>query len=204
MTENKLARAISYLFHPLLIPSYVLMLLLNFDSLLSHPAPLSYKLTMLGMVALTTLFFPLFLTWLLSRLQIIHSVMMNHREERIYPILSVAVFYYLTWFLIRDVHISNLFSYYLLGATLLAVLSLMANFFFKISLHTVAAGSVAGLFLGLSLNFGVNLYVEIFSAILLAGIIGYARLKLMTHRPPEIYTGFMMGMVVMSLLMLLL
>jgi hypothetical protein len=46
--------------------------------------------------------------------------------------------------------------------------------------------------------------VEVPATILLAGVIGYARLKSDSHEPAEIYSGFAMGVVVMTLLMILL
>ena len=203
MIETKLARVISYVFHPLLVPSYILLLILNLDSFLSRSLPIQYKLALAGVVFLTTLVFPLFLTWMLYRLRIISSVLLTSKEERIYPILAISVFYYLTYFLLRDIHISAIFSYYMLGATLLAIVSLIVNFYRKISLHMIGAGSFTGLFLGLSLNFGINLHTEILSGILLAGIIGTARLSSDSHRPTEIYSGFVMGVVVMTTLMVL-
>jgi hypothetical protein len=204
MTETKLARMISYVFHPLMIPSYVLLLLLNLDSFLSYTLPVSYKITLVGVVLLTTVLFPLFLTWMLYRLRIISTVFMTSKEERIFPILAISVFYYVTYFLLRGIHLSTIFSYYMLGATLLAILSLVVNFYRKISLHMIGAGSFTGLFLGLSLKFGINLNTEICSGILLAGIIGFARLKSNAHQPAEIYSGFLMGVVVLMMLMILL
>ncbi|MEI7726041.1 MAG: hypothetical protein WCK09_13115 [Bacteroidota bacterium] len=204
MIETKLARAISYIFHPLLIPIYTLLLLLNLNSFLSVSLPFSYKLTLGGVVFLTTVLFPLFLSWMLARLNIISSVFMNTKEERIYPILAISVFYYLTYFLLRGVHVSTIFSYYMLGATLLSILALIINFYRKISLHMIGIGGFIGLFLGLSLNFGINLNTEIFTGILLGGIIGFARLKENSHHPAEIYSGFLMGAVVMTLLISLL
>ena len=204
MIETKLARAISYVFHPLLMPPYVLFLLLNLNSFLSRSLPFSYKMTLVGVAFITTVLFPLFLTWMLLRLRIISSVFMTRKEERIYPILSIAVFYYLTYFLLRGIHISAIFSYYMLGATLLAILSLAVNFYRKISLHMIGIGGFTGLFLGLSLNFGINLNTEMIAGILLAGIIGFARLKSNSHQPAEIYTGFLMGVLVMTVLMTLL
>ena len=204
MIETKLARVISVIFHPLLIPSYILMFLLNLNSLLSRSLPFSYKITLVGVVFLTTVLFPLFLTWMLYRMRIISSFFMTKREERIYPILAISVFYYLTYFLLRGIHISTIFSFYMLGASLLAILSLAANFYLKISLHMIGIGSFTGLFLGLSLNFGINLNSAIFSGILLAGITGFARLKTNSHQPAEIYSGFGMGVVVITLLTVLL
>lgn len=204
MTGTKLARVISYIFHPLLFPSYILLLLLNLNSFLSRSLPFAFKISLVSVVFLTTVLFPLFLTWLLFRLKIISSFFLTRREERVYPILTISVFYYLTYFLLSGIHISTLFNYYMLGATLLAMLSLIVNFYWKISLHMIGIGSFAGFFLGLTLDFGINLYTEMFAGILLAGIIGFARLKSNSHQPAEIYTGFVMGVLVMTALIILL
>jgi hypothetical protein len=199
--ETKLSRGLSFVFHPLLIPAYVLLMLFNLDGFIARSLPLSYKMILLGVVILTTVLFPLFLTWMLYRLKIISSMFIPRREERVYPILAISVFYYITYFLLSGIHISNIFSYYMLGATLLATLVLMVNFYMKISLHMVGIGSFTGLFLGLSLNFGISLNTQIIAGILLGGIIGFARLKSGSHQPADIYTGFLTGVVVMTLLL---
>jgi hypothetical protein len=204
MNDSRLARVISYVFHPVLMPTYILLLLLNLNSMLSLALPLSYKMALAGVVVLTTVLFPLFVTWMLLRLNIISSVFMTRKEERIYPVLAISVFYYLTYFLLRGIHISIIFSYFMLGATLLSILTLVINFYRKISMHMIAAGSFTGLFLGLSLHFGLNLNAEILTGILLAGIIGFARLKSDSHQPAEIYSGYLMGVVVMTVLIFLL
>jgi len=202
--ETKVARGITFLIHPLLIPTYVLLVLLNLNVFVSHSVPITYRLALTGMVFLTTFVFPLFFTWLLYRLEMISSLLLIRREERIYPILAISIFYYATYYLLKGIHLSTIFSYYMLGATLLALLSLVINFYGKISLHMVATGSFTGLLLGLSLNFGVNLNSEICATIVVAGIVGYARLKSGMHKPAEIYSGFAVGAIVMTLLIILL
>ena len=92
----------------------------------------------------------------------------------------------------------------MLGATLLSIMSLVVNFYRKISLHMIGIGGFTGLFLGLALNFGINLTIEVTAAIMLAGVIGFARLKSDSHDPAEIYSGFIMGALTMTLLMMLL
>ncbi|MEI7661528.1 MAG: hypothetical protein WCK34_05000, partial [Bacteroidota bacterium] len=77
------------------------------------------------------------------------------------------------------------------------------NFYFKISLHMIGIGSFTGFFTGLSLHFGINFTPEILSGIIVAGIIGYARLKTDSHDANEIYSGFAMGAVTMTLLLIL-
>lgn len=204
MTDSKLARAISYIFHPVLAPLYVLLLLLNLGEFRSHSLPFSYKLALAGVVFLTTVLSPLILTWVMTRLRIITSVFMTTKEERLYPILVISLFYYLTYYLLKGIQVAAIFNYYMLGATLLAILSLAASFFRKISLHMIGIGGYTGFFLGLALNSATDFTAEILAGILLAGIIGFARLKSDSHQPAEIYSGFAMGTVVMSVLILLL
>ncbi len=202
--ETKIARGISYVFHPLLIPCYTLLLLLNIDTLVSRSIPFSYQMILMGVVLLTTLLIPLVLTWFLYKLRLISSFFLVTKEERIYPILSISVFYYATWYMLKGIPFSTIFSYYMLGATLLTILSLIITFYRKISLHMIGAGGFTGLFLGLSLNFGLNFNAEVLTGIMLSGIIGFARLKSNSHDPAEIYSGFFMGVVTMTLLMILL
>jgi hypothetical protein len=202
--EMKIARMISYLFHPLMVPCYILILLLNINNTASVLVPLNYKLMISGVVILMTVILPLCFTWLLVKLQYISSVYMATQEDRVYPIISLAVFYYATYYLLKEVHVTAIFSYYMLGATLIAILSLIINFYRKISLHMLAMGSFTGLFVGLSLQFGINFTPEIIIGILLAGVVGYSRLKSNTHQPSEIYSGFLTGTVVLAALLFLL
>lgn len=202
--ENRLAKGISCAFHPLLIPCYVLLLLLNINSSNSLMVPVSYKMILLGIVLLTTFLFPLFLTYLLLRLQVISSFFLHRKEERVFVILAVSIFYYLTYYLLKGVHLSVIFSYFMLGCTILAILTLVVNFYFRISFHMIGIGSVTGLFMGISLKFGINFNGVLFASILTAGMIGYARLKLNAHNPAEIYSGYFMGAIMLTLLIILL
>jgi len=202
--ETRFARIVSYLFHPLWIPFFNLLLLLNLDVFLQHQVPLHFKLILTGTVFLTTIVIPLALTGFLYRLKLIGSLFLATKEERVYPVLSVTVFYYVTYYLLHGTHVSAIFGYYMLGATLLAIMTLIINFYYKISLHMIALGSFTGFFLGLSLNFGINFTTEVITGIVVAGITGVARLKAASHGPSELYTGFAMGVITMTVLMLIL
>ena len=198
--EMKLTRVITFILHPLLMPVYILALLLEMNNYSGMTIPLYYKLLLTGVVMLMTVILPLIFTWFLRRLEFIRSFYMPTKEERVYPILSVVVFYYATFYLLRDVSISGIFSYYMLGATLVTVVVLIINFYRLISLHATGIGSIAGLFLGLMLNFRINFLPEIIAAVMLAGIIGYARIKQGAHQPSEIYSGFVIGATVLTIL----
>lgn len=202
--KDKLAGGISYFFHPLMIPLYVLLMLLGLNSFFSLLVPLSFKLALTGIVVLTTVLFPLIITFLLRRLKIISSFYLEQKEDRIFPILCSAVFYYLTYYLLKRVQFASLFSYFMLGVTLLAIIALVLTFYSKISLHMIGMGSLTGLFLGLTLNFGPHFLNLFFIGVLCSGLVGFARLYLNAHKPAEIYSGFFLGVMVLSILIMLL
>ena len=201
--QNLLARGISYLLHPLLIPVYILLLLLNTGDTGTLMIPFSYKITLFGMVALTTVLFPLFLTFLLFRFRLISSIYLDQREERVYLILAVAIFYYLTYYLLKGVSLSIIFNYFMLGSALLALVTLILNFYFKVSLHMIGVGSLCGLLLGISIKYGIRAEIPLYLSILASGITGFARLQLYAHRPSEIYWGYFLGVTGMALMILL-
>ena len=201
--ENKIAGVISYLFHPLLIPLYTLLFLLNMNVYFALIIPGSFKLFLIGVILLTTMLIPLGFFFLLHRRKLIISFFMETREERIYPLLVTGIFYYLTYYLLKGFHISPIFSFYMLGATFLVVLALVINFYRKISLHMLGVGGAFGMMLGLSFNLSLDLIYFVLTALLLSGGVGFARLQTGSHKPSEIYSGFLLGAVVMFLLFFL-
>ena len=202
--DDRIARSLSFLFHPLLIPTYILLTLLKFDRLYTVLLTWQVSLLIIGTVVVTTLVFPLLLIFIMYRIKLISSLYMPLREERIFPLITIAIFYYLTFYLLKELYLPNCFQLFLLGASVIALISLIATFFFRISLHMTALGATSGLFLGMTvISGGVGLLLMIISVII-SGMVGSARLKLNAHQPSEVYSGWLMGAVVMSLACLLL
>jgi hypothetical protein len=202
--EDRLARLFTILFHPLFIPFSMLMILFNINAYFAILIPLKAKYLLTGMVFLTTILFPLLLVFLFYRLKLIKSFYLESKEERIYPLLATAIFYYLTYYILKSFTISFIFSYYMLGSTFLTICALIISFYRKISLHMIGVGGMIGLLMGLSISRNIDLMWFIIPAILLAGILGFARIKSNSHKPSEIYSGFLVGAGVMFLLFIFL
>lgn len=201
--ELKTAGMISVLLHPILLPFYLLVFLLFGFRYEFTEVPLQLKLLLTGVVIFTTLLLPLFFIWILRRTGYIRSFRMVSREERPYPLIIMAIFYYATYYVIRDVPVSPVFNLFLPGASLLAGLTAVISLFSRISLHMTGLGGICGLFYGLALHPGLPVVPEMIIAILIAGITGYARLAPGEHTPREIYSGFGTGLVCMTLVMLM-
>jgi hypothetical protein len=66
-------------------------------------------------------------------------------------------------------------------------------------MHMTALGAVAGLFFGMTIQSGGYSLILLLGAILVAGLTASARLKLNAHQPAEVYSGWLMGAVIMCL-----
>ncbi len=201
--ERKIASIISHVFHPLLMPTYLMAVLLNLHTYFALVIPFEAKWRLLLLIFAITFAFPLLLTYLMLRIRMIRSFEMRSREERVFPLITTVIFFYLAYHLIKGVNISPVYSYFAIGATLIAVITLILNFFWKISIHMLGQGAVFGTLLGISLTFYVNIPGLLFLSIIIAGITGYARLKLEAHKPLEVYTGFLGGAIIMLILFLM-
>jgi hypothetical protein len=202
--EDRIARVFTVVFHPLFIPFYMLLLLLNLNTHFAVIIPVKAKYLLSGLVFLTTVLFPLLFVFLFYRVKLIKSFQLASKEERIYPLLVAAIFYYLTYYLLKRFSVSFIFSYYMLGSTFLTICALIISFYRKISLHMIGIGGMIGLLMGISINLGLDLTWFLVPAILLAGMLGFARLKSNSHKPSEVYSGFLVGAGIMFLLFIFL
>ncbi len=200
--EIKVSKTLSVVFHPLLIPTYTLLIIFNLNVFFSMIIPQAAKWQILGMIFLITFIFPLFMVILFQRIGIIKSLYMKTKEERTLPYLMTIIFYYLASYLLKQLQISPIFYYFILGSTFLIIITLIINFFWKISIHMIGIGGMFGTLMGLSFLFMIDIPFLIILLVLCSGITGFARLKLNAHNPAQIYSGFLLGTSFMLLLFL--
>ncbi len=196
--ENKIAKIISYFFHPIFLPVYCIFLLLNLKSYFSFEIVFNARLMLLSFVATTTIIFPLLIIYLMKRQGYIQSFQMKNLQERRYPYLITAIFYILTYNMFRQLQLPDIYILYMMGASFLLIIIVIINIWWKISTHMVGIGGVTGLAIGIAIKMGIDLMFPIIIITFIAGIIGFARLKLNSHKPSEIYAGFIVGVIVMT------
>ncbi len=194
---TKIANIISFILHPLFIPTYALLLLFNLNFYVSFLIPYSSKLLIVGNIFILTFIFPLLSIFVFLKTGVIKTLQMETKEERTFPFLIITVFYYLTYYLLRQLHFPQIIYLFILGAVILAIISLIINIWWKISIHMVGMGAFLGVFLILSLKLMINIHFLILLLILLSGLVGFSRLKLNMHSSAQVYVGFFVGLLIM-------
>lgn len=190
------AIVVSWLLHPLFIPLYASYFLLfihpSYFSGFSEPS----KKQVLLITVLNTVMFPVISTMLLKALGFIDSFFMTSRRDRIIPYIICNIFFFWTYtvFHKQEIYPSILASFWL-GVFLACSAALMANIYFKISMHTIGVGGITGLFLFIALQHSMLMTWPFAFVILISGMVATARLMITDHTEKEIYSGFFVGLV---------
>lgn len=192
--EKKVSLFLSYVFQPLLMPSFVFVFLL-FGTPSANSLSQGIKIYILGLILMTTFVIPL-LTLLVLKIQLkLSSIDMIDRKERIIPFLSISILYTITSFLFyRNLDLKEELVMAMFCITASVVLLAITTSFWKISAHMIGLSGLIGIILAYSINSpNVQLLQLLSGLILITGAVGSSRLFLNIHRPIEIFGGFILG-----------
>lgn len=121
------------------------------------------------------------------------DITMPSSRDRIIPLLSSAISYYLGSILLGRVNIFPVFKLFLLASVLVIIAMLFISYKWKISNHMAAIGGLGGTIFALAFRSGLNPVYPILLVILLSGLIGTARLILEKHTIGQIIAGYILG-----------
>lgn len=149
-------------------------------------------------LAILTIGFPLFSVLLMKWLGFIDSFEMKDKKERFIPMIAIATFLLWTYFMFRPGTNTLTSSDSLLGNMLLGcVAAIFIAFPFysvlKVSFHTIGMGGVIGMLFNMMPYTDFNVMGILIAAILVAGLVGAARLYLNAHSEREVFYGYAIG-----------
>ncbi len=211
---RSIAYVVSVIFHPLLILTYMLILLLLINPYLfgvSDISEPSSKLLVLR-IFLSSFFIPFFSISMLRFLGMIESMEMKDKQERIGPYIITGLFYtWIFWNAFNSQQIPTAYAMFVLGSVIGLFLAFIINIFTKISAHAVGMGGLVGMVLitmfmfsyvtdSFTINFWVigavqmNMTMLLMVVLILAGLVGSSRLILKAHEPADLYGGYLVGL----------
>lgn len=200
-TSNKALRAFatiaSYILHPVFLPIIMAWAIYTIS-------PVTFAqydrraLTMLFVqLALSTIFFPVLIVLLLKGLGFINSILLKTQKERIVPLLGTMMCYWWVSHVFKNVDAPLILQVLMRGSYWGIIVLFICSIFFKISMHTMAAGGMLGVLIVLLIMSPVSMTIPLFLGIIIAGISGTSRLLLGAHTQFEIWTGYIFGVLSM-------
>lgn len=198
--QNIIVRSLAYffsvVFHPLFIPLYVIVFLIY-----CHPSYFtginSYtKMQLLLATFLNTVFFPAFAILIMKGLGFIKSVFLHTQQDRIGPYLSSMIFYF--WmarvFFKFEPQLPLVLASFMTAVFLTTAVALIANIFYKISMHAIGCGGIIGIFIILMNSNTMLMTWPLSTAFLITGLVCTSRLLISNHTSKEIYMGLFVGL----------
>ena len=189
-----IAHLLSYVLHPLFIPTYFflfLMQVLPFEFVGITEWQLKMRLFS---VAWLTAFFPAFAVFLLWRLKLSDSIFLRTQKERIIPYVITMFFYWWMYYLSRnftDQPIALKFFY--LGIFVASAIGMTVNNFMKVSLHAMGIAGLTTAVILVSVFYPVNNGIWVLLAVLLTALVISARLVVSDHTNKELVVGLFIG-----------
>lgn len=191
------AHMISYIFHPIFIPLYLITILLFLPVPEFRNYPIYFKYYIIVFVFLLDVVMPLTSISLMKKYGVISSFHIEKAEERTKPYLLLFFLYSITaisFMSIPGIHPIIPFAF-ILSALMIIVVNFI-NRFIKISAHSVSMAAVASWFYILDQLFEINFSEVIIITVILLGVVMSSRLFLQVHTPREVYWGSLVGIVI--------
>ena len=203
---QQIAKTISWIFLPLFMPIYALLLTLYVPSheldiinpsLFYMENELKSQILFLFVVFVTIAPGVSFI--LMYKRGLLSSVEMEKRKERLFPLFIMLSYCLLLFFLFYKKAPNYFLPIYIyllpLTGAIVALLCIILTFKFKISLHAAGAGIFAGYICAFANNQIEFHSSMIIGSILCSGCVLSARLYLNKHTPNQVYLGWSLAFV---------
>ena len=186
----------SYIFHPLFISLYGTWFLAFVHPRYFSGVSMHEKIYILIRVAYIMIFFPLVTVFLLRKLNFIKSFFLHTQQDRIIPYIACGIYFFWMYIVFRnDTNMPNIVTGFMLGIFLSSSAALIANIYYKISMHAIGMGGLLGLFLIVMWQNTMLMTWAFSLALLITGMVCTSRLIISDHKPKDIYMGLLVGLI---------
>ncbi len=193
--DEALPNVLSVVFHPLLMPMVGTLFILFFSGLYITTLPIQAKKIIVLIIALCTLAFPLMLLLFYWKRRWISNLYLSERQQRVMPMIFTAIFYYIAYRTLHSLHTPLVIQKFVLASTITVFVASVISLRWKISLHGIGIGGITGMLAALS-TVSPMMVPALLGAIMLSGVIGYARIRLNAHTPAQYYIGTLLGFII--------
>ena len=194
----KTANIISHLFHPLLMATYGCLIVFFglTDTIYFIFTPFKLKLVLTFTIFFFFFLLPVLNLLILYKLGYVSSLMVENRKERTFPLLMTSLCYFGLFYMIYDFNIWPAIKLFILGGGLCIFFAAIVTLWWQISAHMIGIGGLIGALFAICYFMQMPILMAICACLIIAGCIGFARLKLNAHTPAQVYVGFIFGCLV--------
>lgn len=199
---KKVASVISYLFHPLIIPTIATWVFMNIASYWFMLTDRGVYIV-LAVVFIFTFLLPAVSVPLYLYFRLANRPEMETGRERVFPLIFTMLYYYGCFYMLNSLPLPGFYKGFILASIIIIALVLIITIFWKISAHLAAIGGFAGGLIAFSLRHDAMVIYYIMAVILISSIVAVARLIKEAHNPLQVYAGWGVGFLVSFIFVML-
>ncbi|BEG99909.1 hypothetical protein [Bacteroides sedimenti] len=188
---NTIARIISGIFNPFIVPFLAFMALFFFSYL--SMLPLTYRLVVLGVVYAFTILMPTLTIFFFRKINGWGMRAFRDRKKRFVPYILTILSYIACLVMMVKMNLPRYMTGIIVASLIAMIVCILLNLKWKISEHMTAIGGVVGGLIAFSFLVNYNPLFWLSFFILASGCLGTARIVLKHHTLPEVLTGFLIG-----------
>ena len=192
-TLIRTAKVISAVFTPFSIPFLAFLVLFIFSYL--RIMPLQYKLIVLGVVYCFTILMPTLTIFIFRKINGFSPEELVERKRRYIPFILTITSYVFCLLMMHRLNIPWYMTGIILSALVVMIICVIVNLKWKLSEHMAGAGAVNRGLVAFSALFSYNPVWWLCLFILVAGVLGTARIILRHHTLGEVMGGFAVGLI---------
>lgn len=190
------AKVISYIFHPLFVPVYIIWFLISFRSGVFAGFSAFEKMLALLRFVIMYSFFPLVTILLAKGLGFINSIFLKTQKDRIIPYIVCNIYYFWMAYVLRNQpQFSGPIVQLAMAIFIASSIGLILNTFMKVSMHAISIGVMLMFMSILAATLAVNFTLYLSIAVLIGGVVCTSRLLVSDHTSKEVYAGLLLGAV---------
>ena len=191
---HRLSTFISYFFHPIFLNFYVVVLFLFVHPYTASKMQGNARILHVIILFVNMVFLPLILLLFLKWRKLISSYQIPIRGERGLLYLMLGVLFGITTYQMNNQDFSYVLVGFIASMSVGLLVLYVINLKTKISMHAVSAGSAVGSFAYLVFfEQTQSLVCFLIIFLLIAGLIGSARLYLKAHNSSQVWLGYLVG-----------
>lgn len=193
--SEKIAKVLSVIMYPLLIPTYGMILFYIGFTLQMFPLPTHYWMVLIFGTLFFTGLLPLSLILIMIKRGHIKDIYITEPNERTMPYVYTSMgFAFWTYFLYAVCQAPTFIVLVALGATVAIGLVALINLKWKVSAHLTALGGLLGGVCSFCLYCSTLPQWLIILLLVINFVAMCARLKLNAHTPLQLVAGFLLGL----------
>lgn len=192
MFKHNSIKILAYFAHPLHLVIWVFFIFIAQNKLDVHTCKVDKLKEIFISTCLNVVLFPLLLVILAYRLQLVTSISLKEKKDRIIPLFGLMTFVFWAWRVAKEHEcLHPLLKHFLFGIFLATILMVILNHFIFFSIFAVGGATIFYFFIAMSI---VSQQVNV---LLLTIIFLFLSLQtkyvLQQHKKNEIVVGFLIG-----------